>query len=198
MSAAAFRRSPVCPWWFCFTFDNPVRRLFHKPEDLLKPFLREGDRAIDIGPGMGYFTVPAAKLVGPDGRVTAIDVQEKMLSALVARAERRGVAGRIQACLGTRESLGKHEPADFILAFWMVHEVPDRRRLLSEIRDLLKPGGRFLLVEPKIHVGRKDFEATIGAAEALGFAVLEKPRIRLSRSALLTFPGRSGASSDRA
>ncbi len=69
----------VCPWWLCFTFDNPLRKLLHDPEAILRPYVHEGDRVIDIGPGMGYFTIPLAQLVGAQGRVTAIDIQSKCL-----------------------------------------------------------------------------------------------------------------------
>lgn len=174
----------VCPWWLCFTFDNPLRRLIHDPEAILGPYVRPGDRAIDIGAGMGYFSIPLARLVGQTGQVTAIDLQSPMLSALVRRARRAGVAERISTHLAAPDSLGRQEPADFILAFWMVHEVPDQRAFLAEISRLLKPAGRFLLVEPKIHVSGKNFERTLEIAKAVGFMLRENPKIRLSHSAL--------------
>ena len=128
----------VCPWWLCFTFDNPLRKLLHNPEAILSPYVHPGDRVIDIGPGMGYFTIPLARLVGPKGHVIAIDVQEKMLSALRSRAKKNGVSERIEAHLASQKSLGNHEPVDFILAFWMAHEVPDQSSFFREIRDLFK------------------------------------------------------------
>ena len=175
----------VCPWWLCFTFDNPLRRIFHHPEEILSPYLRPGNQAFDIGSGMGYFTIPMARLVGPLGHVTAVDLQEKMLSVVASRAMKKGVGDRVQTHRAALDSLGAHDQADFILAFWMVHEVPDQRRLLTEIRNLLKPKGRFLLVEPKVHVRRENFEKTLSYARELGFVVRENPSIRLSRSAAL-------------
>ena len=124
----------VCPWWLCFTFDNPIRKIIHDPIKILSPYIHEGDTAIDVGPGMGYFTIPLAQLVGSTGRVTAIDIQPKMLSALVSRAHKKGLSDRIKTHLANPDSIGFYEKADFILAFWMAHEVPDQHRFLSEIR----------------------------------------------------------------
>ncbi len=182
----------VCPWWLCFTFDNPLRKLLHNPAKILAPYLRPGYRAIDIGPGMGYFTVPIAKLVGSSGLVTAIEIQPKMLSVLTSRARKNNVSDRIKTDLASPESIGNHEKADFILAFWMAHEVPDQRKFLAEIRNLLNPDGLFLLVEPMIHVSKKSFSQTLQIAEEVGFSVKENPRIRISHSALLALKKNEG------
>ena len=175
----------VCPWWLCFTFDNPFRKLIHNPEAILKPYVHPGDRVIDVGAGMGYFSIPLAKIVGPAGRVTAIDLQPQMLSALAKRAGRKGVLERITTHLSTPASLDHQTKVDFILAFWMVHEVPDQRGFLSELYQVLKPEGHFLVVEPKIHVSEKTFLQTLKTARETGFNLKENPKIRLSHSALL-------------
>jgi ubiquinone/menaquinone biosynthesis C-methylase UbiE len=175
----------VCPWWLCFTFDNPLRKLIHNPEAILSPFVRSGDRVIDIGAGMGYFSIPLARLVGSQGQVTAIDLQPQMLSVLVRRAQRAGVAERVNTYQAAPDSLGEHPPADFVLAFWMVHEVPEQRRFLTEISRMVKSGGQFLLVEPKMHVTGKSFFETLEAAKENGFTLKVAPSIRLSHSALL-------------
>jgi ubiquinone/menaquinone biosynthesis C-methylase UbiE len=176
----------VCPWWLCFTFDNPLRRIIHDPVKILSPYVHQGNTAIDIGPGMGYFSTPMAELVGPKGRVIAIDIQRKMLSALMERANKKGVAEIIKTHLASSDSLGFYEKADFILAFWMAHEVPDQRQFLFEILNMMKPEGMFLLVEPLIHVSKKKFLRTIETAKELGFSIKEHPEIRMSRSVLFT------------
>lgn len=176
----------VCPWWLCYTFDNPLRRLFQNPEKILAPYVRPGDKVIDIGPGMGYFSIPLARLVGPSGSVTAIDIQEKMLLALNKRAKKDGVSEIIKTYLAGPESLGTHHPVDFILAFWMVHEVPDKQRFFTEIRNLLKPDGLFMLVEPVFHVPEKYFLRTVNEAEQIGFSIKEIPAIRMSHGVILT------------
>ena len=175
----------VCPWWLCFTFDNPLRKLLHNPEAILGPYIQPGNNVIDVGAGMGYFSIPMTKLVGPAGHVTAIDIQTKMLSALGRKAQRRGVSERITTHLASPGSLDHHTKADFILAFWMVHEISDQRRFLTETYNLLKPDGLFLLVEPIVHVPKKSFLQTLERAEDIGFFIKGNPNIRISHSALL-------------
>ena len=177
----------VCPWWLCFTFDNPIRKLIHDPVKILSPYVHKGNKAIDIGPGMGYFSIPMAKLVGHSGHVTAIDIQPKMLSVLMRRAQKKGLSDRIKTHLAGPDSIGFYEKADFILAFWMVHEIPDQKKFFTEIHDLMKPEGLFLLVEPVIHVSKKSFSQTLETAKGLGIFIKESPQISMSRSALFIF-----------
>ncbi len=174
----------VCPWWLCHSFDNPLRRLFHDPERLLNPYMKPGMTVLDIGCGMGYFTIGLAKLAGPEGRIIAVDLQEEMLSALERRAHRAGVADRIVLHHCHKEGLGIEGPADFALAFWMAHEVPDKPRFFGEIFSILKTGGRLLVVEPKYHVTKKGLARTLAVCRETGFRVIEEPAVALSRAFL--------------
>ena len=176
----------VCPWWLCYTFDNPLRRLLHNPEKMLCEWIKPGQTVIDIGCGMGYFTLPMARLVGPAGRVIAVDLQDKMLQAVQRRAAKAGLAARIQFQPCQPDTLNLQVQADFILAFWMVHEVPDTRHFLQEVRAALKPDGRFLLVEPRLHVPAANFQRTLDLAGLVGLQLAASPAVKLSRAALLT------------
>ena len=178
------RSKHVCPWWRCFTFDNFLRPLFHDPVKMLKGYVREGDSVLDVGPGMGYFTIPMARMVGETGKVIAADVQQRMLTFLESRAKKAGLAQRIEPHLVSQASLGIHEQIDFALAFWMVHEVPDQGRFLGELKSLLKPRGLFLMVEPAIHVSKEKYQETERRAQAAGLVLKERPKISMSRSTL--------------
>jgi ubiquinone/menaquinone biosynthesis C-methylase UbiE len=181
-----FRNHCLCPRWICFTFDNALRRLVQDPDRMMRPYIKEGDVVLDIGPGIGYFTIPMARMVGERGRVIAADIQEPMLRGIQKRAQRAGVQNRIKLHLAGRDALGVTETVDFILAFWMAHEVPDESMFFAQLYSVLKEGGRFLLAEPKLHVTRTQFEAAIEIAEKVGFKLLERPGVSLSLAALFT------------
>ncbi len=176
--------SRVCPWWLSWTFDNPLRRFLHPPDRIARMVASPGRTVMDVGCGMGYFSIPLAREVGEHGRVIALDVQERMLEGLRARAERSGVEGVVRPRLSTGRRFATRGSADGALAFWMLHEVPDRTGLLRQLRAAIATGGRLLVVEPVIHVSRREFEQTVSAARGAGFRVVARPRIFMSRAVL--------------
>ena len=176
---------PTCPWWFLFTFDNPLRRFYQDPEKILSPYLKPGDRVVDIGCGMGYFTIPMAKLIGGSGKVIAVDMQSKMLSGLRKRASQTGVEEQIELHQSTQDQIGITGPVDFVLTFWMVHEVHQLRSFLDQIYQMLKNDGQLLIAEPYIHVKGKAFLKTVSEVEAIGFSIKEHLSIGFSRSILV-------------
>ncbi len=159
-----------CPWWICWSFDNPLRRLVHNSCRVMEGLINEGDTALDLGCGEGYFTVDMACLAGKSGQVFAVDIQEHMLKVVRRRARRAGLESRITTILGSPEKLTTPAPVDFVLAFWMVHEVPDKDRLFADIAAAMKPGGRFLIVEPKWHVSLDSWNDMMKTAEAAGLS----------------------------
>ncbi len=141
-----------------------VRRLIHNPGRMIKPYLSEGMTAMDIGCGMGFFTVPMAKMVGAHGRVIAVDIQPEMLAGMVRHAGKKGVEDWIEPHLCGADSLrieNRNGTVDFILVFMMLHEVPDQERMIRELYSTLKPGGRLLFAEPIVHVGKKTYECEL-------------------------------------
>lgn len=175
----------VCPWWLAYTFDNPLRRLIHDPRKILGPYLKEGMTAADLGCGMGYFSVAMAELVGSRGEVISVDVQQKMLDILSKRAMRKGVLSRITTHQCSPDSIGLDRNVDFALSFWMVHETPDIPVFFGQLLSLLKPGGKYLVAEPGMHVSAGKFKAISAAASSAGFEIIDKPSIALSRTILL-------------
>ena len=154
----------------------------------MRPYVEEGMTVLDVGCGMGFFSLPLAKLVGEKGRVVCIDLQGKMIGGLVARAKKAGLAGRIDARVCSESSLGVGDLAgkiDFALAFALVHEVPHKDILFSEIHHTMKPAGNFLLAEPSGHVSKQDFERSVSHAKSMGFEMAGDLKIRRSHAVLL-------------
>jgi ubiquinone/menaquinone biosynthesis C-methylase UbiE len=173
----------TCPWWVTWTFDNPLRRLLHDPHKMLEPYVVPGSRVADIGCGMGFFTVALAELVGPEGGVQAVDLQPQQLRAAERRCRRAGVADRVRFVEATADSLQLAGPVDFVLAFWMIHEVGDRAGVFDQLRAATEPGARVLVAEPMFHVSREEVEAELATAVGQGFdGVMRDWNVRLSWS----------------
>ena len=175
----------VCPWWIAYTFDNPLRRLIHKPQKVLGNYVKEGMTVVDLGCGMGYFSIGMAGLVGSTGKVFAVDLQQKMLDIMSMRSRRAGLADRIIPHLCGADVIDIEEPADFILAFWMVHEVPDQEKFFNHLKTLLVSDGKILIAEPKMHVTAEALKRTSDIAQSCGLQCIEKPDIRFSHAVLL-------------
>jgi ubiquinone/menaquinone biosynthesis C-methylase UbiE len=140
---------------------------------------------LDLGCGPGFFTIEMAGMVGESGRVIASDLQEGMLQKIREKIQGTKLEKRIVLHKCEADRIGVEEKVDFALAFYMVHELPDQDSFLKEIASLLKPNGRFLIVEPPFHVSKKAFEETIKKAGDAGLTVAERPRIFLSKAVLL-------------
>lgn len=162
--------------------------MLQDPAAILKPYVEGGMTVLDVGCGMGFFSLPLARLVGEKGKVVCIDLQEKMIKGLVARAHKAGLTDIIDARVCSQKSLGVSDLAakiDFALAFALLHEVPDKATLFSEIHRTMKPTGKLLFAEPRGHVSKLDFEKTVSLAQSIGFEVINDLKIRRSRAVLL-------------
>ncbi len=178
----------VCPWWIGWLLASPLRKLWYDPRKILGPHVRAGMTMLEPGPGMGFFTLELARLAGPAGKVVAVDIQPRMLEGLRQRAARAGLAPRIETRMALPGSLSVGDLAgkvDFVLAFAMVHEMPDQALFFREAAAALKPGGRLLLSEPRSMVGNDGFPRELALAEAAGFRTELQPAIPGNLSALL-------------
>lgn len=178
----------VCPWWLGYVLLIPFRRFSQNPEKILGPYVREGMTVLEVGPGMGYFTLPMARLVGDSGRIVCVDLQEKMLKSLKKRGRSAGVAQRIETRLASESGLqirDLSDTVDFVLAFAVVHEIPDKRQLFEEMHRAMKPAALMLLSEPAGHVSEREFNDTLAIARAAGFENVETLKITRSYSVVM-------------
>jgi SAM-dependent methyltransferase len=179
----------VAPTLVVYLLDSWVRRLLEDPEKVLTPYVRGGTTVLDLGSGMGFFARAAAALVGPEGRVVAVDIREKTIAVLRERAERAGFGSRIEGRVCREDSLCVEDlrgAVDLVLAFNVVHEAPDPKSFLGQATDTLKPGGRLLLREPRRVVSPDEWAGELKAAEELGLKKLGEPDFRGGRGALFS------------
>ncbi|MBI3698042.1 MAG: methyltransferase domain-containing protein [Acidobacteria bacterium] len=101
----------------------------------------------DVGAGPGFHTVLLAQVVGPDGRVLAVDVDEKVTEKLREKIEKRKFSN-VEAILGVADD-PKLPTArlDGALIVDSYHEMPQYEAMLRRIREALKPGGRLVILD---------------------------------------------------
>jgi ubiquinone/menaquinone biosynthesis C-methylase UbiE len=179
------RSNRICPVERAGSLDNGIRRWLHDPQKILGPYIREGMTVLDIGCGPGLFTIDMAQMVGKSGRVIAADLQDGMLEKLRNKIQETELEQRITLHRCGEDRIGVSDGVDFVLAFYMVHEVPDQQKFFDEVRSTLKPDGLVLIVEPPLHVSKRAFEETIDKARNVGLTPVERPRVFLSKAAVL-------------
>lgn len=179
----------VCPWWLAYFFDNPLRRMIHPADRVLGPYVTDGMSVLDFGCGFGHYSLGMARMTGASGRVFAADVQKKMLKKTMARARKAGLDGIIQPLLCKSDGICTTMELDFVLACNSLHETPDPARTLAELFTLIRPGGKFLLMEPSAHLKASDFENEVDLAVKAGFEELRRPVVTRQFCAFFQRPG---------
>jgi SAM-dependent methyltransferase len=141
------RRSPV-PMPYFMRWVLLVPRGSHSPSRLrraLQP--RDGERILEIGPGVGLHALSIAAALRPGGVLDVLDIQREMLDDLVRRAARAGLAN-IVACQGDAQRLPYHDSTfDAAYLVSVLGEIPDAPLALRELRRVLKPAGRLVIGE---------------------------------------------------
>lgn len=176
----------VCSYQRAWVLDIWIRKYIHNPYKIIGDYIKEGQTVLDLGCGPGFFSLAMAEMVGEKGRVISVDIQEEMLQMLRDKSERAGLKSRILPHKAQSDKIGISQMVDFALAFYMVHEVLDKKSFLREVASHLKPDGRFLIVEPKFHVSKSDFESTLKIVQIAGLNQVYEPEILFSRAALLS------------
>lgn len=114
------------------------------PPTFLRQFgLRPGQAALDLGSGPGFWTLPLANIVGPAGKVWALDVSQEMLDTLVEQQP----PAHVVPLLGELPAIGlETDVADFVFAAFVYHEV-EGDRLATEMLRVTRPGGQVAILE---------------------------------------------------
>ena len=179
------RKNRICPVEKAGSLDNRIRRWFQNPQKILRPYIKEGMTVLDIGCGPGFFSIDMARMVGKTGRVIASDLQEGMLQKVRDKIKGTEFEERIKLHKCEENKIGVSNHVDFVLLFYMVHEVQDKGKFFDEIGAILRPNGQVLVVEPPFHVSKSAFEETIKKAKNVGFTDVEGPDMIFHKTVIL-------------
>ncbi|KRQ87199.1 Demethylmenaquinone methyltransferase [Caloramator mitchellensis] len=129
--------------------DNPTRRKYMPPFKTLEKFglkLKGIGTFLDIGCGIGYFTIPAAKILS-NGKAIGIDIQQEMLDHAKERAHD---VENIEFKLSREYEIPINDCiVDYALLSNVLHEIEDKKRLIEEIKRVLKSNGKIFIIEWK-------------------------------------------------
>jgi ubiquinone/menaquinone biosynthesis C-methylase UbiE len=146
-AALWWRKHPsACPYGQRFWVESPHPFITRERlREALEP--QPGERVLEVGPGTGYYSLDVARWVGPSGRLDVLDVQQEMLDHTMRRADEAQIRS-IQPRRGDAREL-PYEDATFDAAYLVavLGEVPDQQLAMSELRRVLKPGGRLVVGE---------------------------------------------------
>lgn len=130
--------------------DRQLRLLRSQVRDrvLHKAGLKRGSRVVDLGCGLGFLSLEAARMVGPEGRVIAVDRSPGALDKLRGEAAERGLANLQVMEADAAALLLEGEEADAVVARSVLSYLPDRRAALWEAYRVLRGGGVLSFFEP--------------------------------------------------
>ena len=178
------KKRMVCPLRFAGILDSRFRKLFHNPNKILKPFIKKNITALDIGCGSGLFSLEIVELMEGTGKVICVDMQEGMLEIIKNKISGKSIEKNIILNKCTQYSINLKEKVDFILMFYMVHEVPNKENMFSEVLPLMNKDGLIMIVEPGI-LSKNEFNRTINIVKNYGFKEDTILKIPLSKGIVL-------------
>jgi len=165
--------------------ETRLRLLLQNPGRILKGYIHPGMTVLDLGCGTGYFTLEIAKLLEKRGKVIAADVQIGMLEVLKQKLENSELQKLIKIHNNQENFLNLTENVDFILAFYVFHEMKYLDSIINELQKILNPKTKIFISEQKFHVSKYAFNSIVEKMENIGFEICKRPKIFLSRTVIM-------------
>jgi len=128
--------------------ERPEREKEEHTSRLLPPLkIKPGDHVVDLGAGSGYYTLRLSPMVGENGKVYAVDIQQEMLNIIARRAKKFRLAN-VELVKNTEKELKlKENTIDLFLMVDVYHELSYPYETTVDMVKALKPGGRLVFVE---------------------------------------------------
>ena len=128
--------------------DSPKRREMLPTRTVLNKIgLNEGARLADIGCGIGYFSIPAADVIGPQGIVFALDVSKEMIEELDKKIEENGIENIRTVITDKYNFKLKDNSVSYAFICTVLHEIEDGMAFINETKRILALGGKIAVVE---------------------------------------------------
>jgi ubiquinone/menaquinone biosynthesis C-methylase UbiE len=146
-AALWWRRNPsACPYSQRFWVEAPHPFITRQRlADILEA--QPGERVLEVGPGTGYYALPVARSLGPEGRLDVLDVQQEMLDHTLRRAAEQGIENIEPVRADAREMPYADDSFDAAYLVTVLGEIPDQGAALRELRRVVRPGGRIVVGE---------------------------------------------------
>lgn len=129
-------------------FDSPDRQEWQKPTAVLRMLgIEDGQALADLGCGTGYFTAPLSGLVGPAGKVYAVDIEQEMLDHVMSREDLPTYRNVVPVLAEPSDPLLPENELDLILTVNTWHHIDGRIKYLKKLQAALKPYGRLVIVD---------------------------------------------------
>jgi ubiquinone/menaquinone biosynthesis C-methylase UbiE len=166
-------RGLPCPASWSGLIENPVRRWdMRHTLDRVAP--RPGETVLELGPGPGAFTLEAARRVGPEGKLIAVDLQPEMIARVNEKVRQAGVTNVETHVANAYDLPLPDASADRAFLVTVLPEIPDPVKALREVHRVLKPGGTLSVTEEFIDPDYPRRVTTIKWAEAARFELAER------------------------
>jgi ubiquinone/menaquinone biosynthesis C-methylase UbiE len=171
--ATRFGHASPCPAALSWLVDNPLRRRYMRPV-LDRIGIRPGERVLELGPGPGAFTVPAARRAGVEGELIAVDIQPAMIAQVEQRVRDAGLTNVQAHVTGAYKLPLENASVDRAFLITVLPEIPDPGRALAELHRVLRPGATLSITEEFYDPDYLFAVETIRLAEEAGFRLVER------------------------
>ena len=171
--AHRFGTSAPCPAALSWLVHNPLRRRYMRPI-LDRVGIQAGECVLELGPGPGAFTVDAARRVGSEGWIIAVDIQPEMIAQVEERVREANLSNVETHVASAYELPLENESIDRAFLVTVLPEIPDQNRALTELRRVLKPGGRLSITEEFMDPDYPFPAETIRRVGAAGFELEQR------------------------
>jgi ubiquinone/menaquinone biosynthesis C-methylase UbiE len=136
----------ACPYSQRFWVEAPHPFITRERlREILEP--RPGERLLEVGPGTGYYSLPVAEWLSPDGTLDVLDVQQEMLDHTLRRAAEQGIGNITPTLADARELPYGDDAFDGAYLITVLGEIPDQDAALRELGRVVRPGGRIVVGE---------------------------------------------------